>query len=871
MPRRLSAAAAPSLWPLTLFGLAVTLVLVAFGGVSSSSPQDDSGSEVSWAGLAGAPRPRVVVGQRMIVVLRTPALSDHVRAAGGRATDADQRRWVAQARAAQQLVLSRLGVQGLAIQPDHTFERVLNGFAAALDPRAVAILERSEEVKGIYPVRSAYPASVSSKLLTERDFQPGSGHRLDVTLPGFDGRGVTVALLDTGVDRAQPYLRGRIRDGVDIVGGSDLALAAPHPENPADLERHGTELAGIIVGASGPADLTGVATGAWVLPIRVAGWQRDAAGGYAIYARTDQLLAGLERAVDPNGDGVAHDAARIAVIGVAEPYNAFADGPLAQAVAGALRLDTLVVAPAGNDGIGAAQSVVREFGSVAGPGGAPAALTVGALDIRRRARDVRVTIRAGLQLAYEGRVPLGGAVRPRTTLRLPLAAPLDRRPRGRRNAASILSFFDREGFSLVAGKAALIPIGASPQDAVENAARAGAGAVIVYGTGPVPSGSLGLDEDVGIPVVGVPRSAALRAIEAIRRGADVAVAIGSLRARANPNLRRVAPFSSAGLAFDGRVKPDLAAPGVAIATSEPGSNDDGTSRFGTVNGSSAAAAVTGGAAALLAHARPNLDAAALRSLLANSAHPLAAGSIAAQGSGMLDVGAAAAGELAADPISLALGRADDVAWQSATHVRIRNVSTRRVRVSLDIETLAEGAANISFSLKPDRFLIRSGRTRRIQVQALVTEEPRGRRPVQGVLRANVVGGGTIRIPWVITFGGPTTNVLGAVQLSTRSFKPSDTQPALLTLRAGKVIRTDAGDEIRPVRRLDVELVRANGERLGYLARLRNLIPGHVTIGITGRDPEGELLERGAYRLRIMAWPTERRAPASRAVVRFRIR
>jgi subtilase family protein/PA domain-containing protein len=529
------------------------------------------------------------------------------------------------------------------------------------------------------------------------------------------------------------------------------------------------------------------------------------------------------------------------------------------------------VRSAGNDGIGAAPSVVREFGSVAGPGGAPAALTVGALDIRRRARDVRVTIRAGLQLAYEGRVPLGGAVRPRTTLRLPLSAPLDRRPVGRRNAASILSFFDREGFSLVAGKAALIPIGASPQDAVENAARAGAGAVIVYGTGPVPSGSLGLDEDVGIPVVGVPRSAALRAIEAIRRGADVAVAIGSLRVRANPNLRRVAPFSSAGLAFDGRVKPDLAAPGVAIATSEPGSNDDGTSRFGTVNGSSAAAAVTGGAAALLAHARPNLDAAALRSLLANSAHPLAAGSIAAQGAGMLDVGAAAAGELAADPISLALGRADDVAWQSATHVRIRNVSTRRVRVSLDIETLAEGAANVSFSLKPDRFAIRSGRTRRIQVQALVTEEPRGRRPVQGVLRANVVGGGTIRIPWVITFGGPTTNVLGAVQLSTRSFKPSDTQPALLTLRAGKVIRTDAGDEIRPVRRLDVELVRANGERLGYLARLRNLIPGHVTIGITGRDPEGELLKRGAYRLRIMAWPTERRAPASRAVVRFRIR
>ena len=339
-PQRLE----PHAWPLTAVALAITLVLVAFGAGSGRSERvSDTAEAVSWAGLAGAPRPRVAVGQRMIVLLRAPSLAERVSIAGGRATDADQRRWTQQARAAQQLVLSRLGAQGLPIEPDHHFERVANGFSAALDARAIAILERSEEVEGIYPVRTAYPASNSSQLLRERDFQPGSGHRLSVALPGFDGRGVTVALLDTGVDRAQPYLRGRLRDGVDIVGGSDLALAAPRPDNPAELERHGTELAGIVVGASGPANLTGVASGAWVLPIRVAGWQKSAGGGYAVFARTDQVLAGLERAVDPNGDGVAHDAARIAVVGVAEPYNAFADGPLAEAAAGALRRETTAV------------------------------------------------------------------------------------------------------------------------------------------------------------------------------------------------------------------------------------------------------------------------------------------------------------------------------------------------------------------------------------------------------------------------------------------------------------------------------------------------------------------------------------------------
>ena len=46
-----------------------------------------------------------------------------------------------------------------------SYSRVLNGFSAPLDARAVAVLERRPEVAGVYPVRAAYPASVSSTLL----------------------------------------------------------------------------------------------------------------------------------------------------------------------------------------------------------------------------------------------------------------------------------------------------------------------------------------------------------------------------------------------------------------------------------------------------------------------------------------------------------------------------------------------------------------------------------------------------------------------------------------------------------------------------------------------------------------------------------
>src|SRR5207244_9329696 len=110
-----------------------------------------------------------------------------------------------------------------------------------------------------------------------------------------------------------------------------------------------------------------------------------------VFARTDQVLAGLERAVDPNQDGDAHDAVRLALVALAEPFAAFADSPLARATAGALQLDALVVAPAGNDG-----PAGPAFGSLAGPGGAPAALTLRAPALRTAPGSARARGRPGL-------------------------------------------------------------------------------------------------------------------------------------------------------------------------------------------------------------------------------------------------------------------------------------------------------------------------------------------------------------------------------------------------------------------------------------------------------------------------------------------
>ncbi|MEN3311239.1 MAG: minor extracellular serine protease Vpr [Actinomycetota bacterium] len=839
---------------LAALAVVVTAVLIAAGGGSKSVIQQ---GEPSWQGLAGAQRPRVAVGQRVIVLLKAPALADRVGRVGGLATSEEERRWMETALSSQKLLVARLRVQGVVVQPEFSYTRTVNGFSAAFDARGIALLERAPEVAGVYPVRAAYPASLSSRLLTSSEL----GERPNMGLSDKDGRGVTIALLDTGVDRAHPFLRGRVSGGVDIVGGEAGALAASRPDQPSQLERHGTEMAGLLVGSGGPGALAGVAPGATVLPIRVAGWQRDASANWAVYGRTDQVLAGLERAVDPNGDGDAHDAARVALVGVVEPFAAFADGPLARAADGATRLDTLVVAPAGNDG-----PAGPGYGSVAGPGGAPAVLTVGAVDLRPRFGQVRVVLRAGLRIELDGMRPLAGAVTPTRSLDVGIGAPRSATTgaAGYRGAVPLLDFFDRRGASLVAGRAALLPAGVDPNGSVANAAQAGAVAVLFYGAD-LPAGGIGLDESAPIPAVSVPGDIAHTLLDRIRSGIQTTVSLGAVRTESNAGEGRVMRFSSTGLAFDGRVKPEVVAPGVALETAEPGANADGSARYGTVNGTSAAAALVAGAAALLAQARPELDADALKSLLVGAARPLPDDRIAAQGAGLIDLGGTTATEVGATPASLALGRAGSRRWRTDQEFVLRNVSFRRLILSPEVRVTREGAAALRFDLRPQHLSLGPGRSIRVHVRARVTSKLVGTAPAEGVVVVTPAAGREIRVPWTITFGPRLAAGLDSVRLSMRAFSPSDAAPALLSFVAGSVRRSAGEPTVLPLSRLDLELWSPDGGRIGLLARLRDVLPGRYSFGVTGRDEAGAVLPKGDYQLRLVAFATEAGPPTIRTV------
>jgi subtilisin family serine protease len=805
-------------------GLAVVLALAGTGARAQEAPAT-SIDEAGWQGVLGVRDP-ISTGQRYVVLLDEPSLATRVREAGGTATERQMRAWTESAIRVQDQFLARVSAAGARVAAEYRYVRVLNGFSTRLDPISLSALERDAEVTGVYPVRIAYPAQVEEVA----SVTPSAVAGLDV--PGLDGGGVTVALLDTGVDPAHPYVRGSFRPGIDLLNPGSGAVAQPHPTIPGRPERHATELAGIVTGAEGPGGLRGVAPESSILPLRVAGWQPDAEGGYTVYSRTDQILAGLEAAVDPNEDGDVHDAARIALLGVVEPYASFPDGPLPRAITGATVLDMLVVVPAGNDG-----RAGPSYGSIGGPGGARQALTVAAADGRPDAPTVRVHVRAGLRVLFEGSVPLGGA--PRQTVTAD-AVPITRAM----VAQGIGGLFEKRGVSVVAGRAALFPRRLLSEETVEEATSAGALSVLVDGR--LPAGAFSLDVPIGVPVVGLPEGLVTEMRSLIAAGIPVTVAVGAVDLEQNVAGDSVAAFSSRGLAFGGGLKPDVVAAGIAVPTSEPGRGEEGEVRFGTVSGTSVAAAVVAGAAALLAEGRPRVDAVALHGLLTGSAQRRDLDA-AASGAGLLDLRAAVQQEVVAVPSSISFGVPVRNTIELAQVVRVRNVSTRRLE--LTIQSIALAPKGVEITVVPQELELPAGASAKVVVRAATGALSERAGAATGEI-ALVGSGVDVHVPWAVAVPARGADLVSRVSLEATAGRVSDATPAVLSLVAGAIV-ADPGPQILPLEVLEIQLRRGD-ELLGVLARRRELLPGRYTFGLTGRGPGGERLRRGRYVIRVVA-------------------
>jgi type VII secretion-associated serine protease mycosin len=140
------------------------------------------------------------------------------------------------------------------------------------------------------------------------------------------GKGVTVAVVDSGVDSHHPDLTGQVKPSADMTGeGTD---------GRTDLSgnAHGTSVAAIIAGTGhGPDRITGLAPDATILPVRISdGLASDPA----------VLAQGIDYAT-------THGAQVINVSICALVLNP----QVRTAVEAAIRHDVVVVAAAGNDGL----------------------------------------------------------------------------------------------------------------------------------------------------------------------------------------------------------------------------------------------------------------------------------------------------------------------------------------------------------------------------------------------------------------------------------------------------------------------------------------------------------------------------------------
>jgi hypothetical protein len=150
-------------------------------------------------------------------------------------------------------------------------------------------------------------------------------------------------------------------------------------------------------------------------------------------------------------------------------------------------------------------------------------------------------------------------------------------------------------------------------------------------------------------------------------------------------------------------------------------------------------------------------------------------------------------------------------------------------------------------------VLRQGASATVRVTAALAAAPAGD-VGSGTIEVTPAGGRPLRIPWAIDYTPYTGPLLANAQLSATRFSPSTAAPSRLSVDVGALVRRAETSELEPVARLDVELWRGT-ERLGLLARVRDLLPGRTTFGLTGRDPNGNELGPGDYRLRLVAWPT----------------
>jgi subtilisin family serine protease len=428
---------------------------------------------------------------------------------------------------------------------------------------------------------------------------------------GYDGTGVSVAVLDSGIDYTHANLGGSgdvaeyeandpnvIEPGTfptaDVVGGYDFVGSvwpdgdlAPDPDPLDDGSQggHGTHVADIIGGNHG------VAPGVDLYAVKVCSSEATSCSGIA-------LLQGMDFAVDPNGDGDTSDHVDVINMSLGSIYGQWYDDDLSQAVENASAIGTLTVASAGN-------SADKPY--VTGtPAAAPSAVSVAQTQVPSAIQPL-LTITSPDSIAGD----YAGVFQPWST------APTD-------VIDTSVIYGDGAGGNLdgcvefgtdLSGYIVLVDRGTcSFTSKILNVEAAGgvAGIIGLVAPGDPFAGGYGGEGIPLIPGYMISQSDSLAIQGAIADGDTVAMTIDP--AVGIPLIMHMVGSSARGpeISFN-TIKPDIGAPGASVSA-EFGTGTEETP-FG---GTSGAAPMVSGSAALLLQAYPGRSPAEIKSVLMNT-------------------------------------------------------------------------------------------------------------------------------------------------------------------------------------------------------------------------------------------------------------
>ena len=380
--------------PQQLLRLTLTLALglaVAAAGTASpwgATPRPGAASAAVKAPLSGA-----AAGSRvpvMVELAETPAAIDWAAALADKSVPKAQAlanaRQASKAKIAmleprQRQLSARLAAAPFNGQELFRLQRVMNAVAVMIEPAKLDQIRALPGVKRVRVITPEFPTNATSvPFIGAPELWANT-----LGLPGdITGTGVRIGIIDTGIDYQHPMFGGtgaladyKANDRVTIhpglfptakvVGGFDFAGDAynggntPIPDpNPMDCFAHGSHVAGTAAGFGvksdgttytgpyGPSPTTpfsslrigpGVAPGALLYAIRIFG----CGGGTGLTSQ------GIEFAVDPDGDGDLSDHLDVINMSLGSAYGGLSDTS-AQASDAAALVGIIVVASQGNAG-----------------------------------------------------------------------------------------------------------------------------------------------------------------------------------------------------------------------------------------------------------------------------------------------------------------------------------------------------------------------------------------------------------------------------------------------------------------------------------------------------------------------------------------